>query len=245
MARKYDAKGYDAESQRLRAAADKRIRGTSRVKGLNEIFSAEDQSYPEVRYNDAGDLEPRFFDPKTPNDFSYTVADEGEEVGFDSVTPDTARPAPLTDIPTSTTNFKKPYTIAAGWERYPRQSVAYENSLGTLTLMFRDGTLYNYYDVPSAVWIKFRSSISKGPFINRNSPSPELNKYKRGPADLSLVSTPVRDSIYTRARQAQYQYARSSGIVSPAARKKTGYNLKNPAYGYGKNNATANRPKKG
>jgi len=253
MARQY--KGYDADSEKLRREADRRVRGTGRVKGLDELTSPADPSVREVRYDDSGNLVPKFYSPKSLGDYAgfvtetYDVDDDGNSLtrltDFDAVSPDTARPAPLTDIPTSTTNFKKPYTIAAGWERYPRQSVAYANSLGTLTLMFRDGTLYNYYDVPHSVWIGFRSSISKGTFVNRHAPDPKLNKYRRGPADVSLVSSPVRDSIYARARQAQYQYARPDGTVGTTARKKTGYNLKNPAYKYGTNNATANRPKKG
>lgn len=129
-------------------------------------------------------------------------------VGYGQVSPDTARPAPLTVKPTSSTNFKRPYTVAAGWERYPRQGAAGDGALGTLTVLFRDGTLWNYYDVDRSFWIKFRGSISKGEYINRHSPSPELTtKYRNGPADVSQINEETRQLIYTEARASQYRYA--------------------------------------
>lgn len=128
--------------------------------------------------------------------------------GYGQVSPDSARPAALTVRPTSSTNSRRPYTVAAGWERYPQQSGAAGDNKGTLTVLFRDGTLWNYYDVDRSFWIKFRGSISKGEYINRNSPNPELTtNYSNGPADTSQVSEQTRALIYTEARATQYRYA--------------------------------------
>lgn len=64
-------------------------------------------------------------------------------------------PAPLTEIPTKTTNPKKPRTLAAGYDR-PSQ---------TLTVTFRDGTVWNYYGVTYQMWTAFKASPSPGRYI--------------------------------------------------------------------------------
>lgn len=184
-------KGYDKESGR----------SLPRVRLTDAIYydASPDQQYSrEVRYNSEGELESRFYNPKEDTDF---------RVDFDEITPDNARPAPLTVRPTATTNYKRPYTVAAGWERYPRQSGPASTNLGTLTTLFRDGTLWNYYDVDRSFWIKFKDSFSKGQFINKHATNPELtNSYRNGPADLSGVNQHTRDMIYAEARVAQYRY---------------------------------------
>ena len=79
-----------------------------------------------------------------------------------TVTPDEYRNgskwAPLTENPTSTINVNEPRTLAAGYDK--------KNFI--LTIQFRDGTLYNYYDVPPDIWREFRVAPSKGGYMQRD-----------------------------------------------------------------------------
>lgn len=72
--------------------------------------------------------------------------------------------APLTLNPTSTINPDRPRTAAAGFEFNPGSQTE-----GKVTIMFRDGTLYNYYDVPITEWYAFKAAPSKGRFIKTSS----------------------------------------------------------------------------
>lgn len=83
-----------------------------------------------------------------PGDPDDTDADEGASRGA---------PALLSVFPTSTTNPQRPRTLAAG----------YEHTTRTMTVMFRDGTLYNYYDVSTSMWNNFKRAFSKGVFIRQ------------------------------------------------------------------------------
>lgn len=69
--------------------------------------------------------------------------------------------------PTPTINPGRPRTLAAG----------YDDRTMTLRIKFRDGDIYEYYQVPPSVWWKFRRAQSPGRFINTT-----LNRYpyKRG-----------------------------------------------------------------
>ena len=120
--------------------------------------------------------------------------------------------AGLTDIPTSTTNYARPRTVAAGWApvRDPEGNIQ-NHLVGTLTVVFRDGTLWNYYEVPRSVWIKFHNSISKGrSFLNpanRSNPNRgTLLAYANGPADVSSIDESIRQAVYTAARVKQIYY---------------------------------------
>jgi hypothetical protein len=83
-----------------------------------------------------------------------------------------------------------------------------------MTVMFRDGTLYNYYDVTPGEWQTFSASISKGaPWLNKGFPNGKqqvdglfIGK-PQGPADMSQVPESVRKSIYKVARTAQVRFA--------------------------------------
>ena len=110
--------------------------------------------------------------------------------------------AGLLDVPTSTTNYSRPRTVAAGWS-----ANGPDTQLGTLTVVFRDGTPYNFYDVPYSSWIKFHQSISKGkPYLNSTFPK----EFKHGPADVSSLPEDVRgaimDGVYQAARLKQIYY---------------------------------------
>jgi len=112
-------------------------------------------------------------------------------------------PSALYDMPTSTTNWRRPRTVAAGYD-YDA-----DKDKGVLTVVFRDGTFYNYYDVPPSVWIEFHDSFSKGPMLNRKTKNGgqamdgKLLAYKHGPADMSALSQTAQDFLYKAARTVQ------------------------------------------
>lgn len=115
-------------------------------------------------------------------------------------------PAPLTDVPTSTTNYRRPRTVAAGWTVDP---TADQPNEGTLTVVFRDGTVYNFYAVPRSVWLKFHASVSKGrSFLKPKTGT--LAQYNQGPADLSKLDPRVRTLVYRVARTQQLYFGRKN-----------------------------------
>lgn len=63
--------------------------------------------------------------------------------------------APLTYVPTKTTNAQRPRTLAAGYDRATQ----------TLTVVFRDGTTWNYYGVTYQMYTAFKASPSPGRYI--------------------------------------------------------------------------------
>jgi hypothetical protein len=128
-------------------------------------------------------------------------------------------PADLTMSPTSTTNPKRPRTVAAGYDEEEEK----------LTVMFRDGTLYNYYEVDENEWRVFKNNRSKGAIIA------QLLDFKpRGEA--GALSAPAQKAFYRYSRGAQIA---AKGAVSGSTKttyktitqKKRG---KNPSTG-GKN----------
>lgn len=64
--------------------------------------------------------------------------------------------------PTPTINPGRPRTLAAG----------YDERSQTLRIKFRDGEIYEYYQVPPSVWWKFQRAASPGRYINTT-----LNRY--------------------------------------------------------------------
>lgn len=97
-------------------------------------------------------------------------------------------PAPITVVPTSSSNTKRPRTVAAG----------YDGDRSVLTVVFRDGTWYNYYEVTVGEWKAFKAAVSKGRYIYN------ILDYKpRGEADLSGLSAGVRRNLYGVARAYQ------------------------------------------
>jgi hypothetical protein len=144
--------------------------------------------------------------------------------------------AGLTDIPTSSTNFARPRTVAAGWDANPDN-----HELGTLTVVFRDGTPYNFYDVERSVWLKFHQSISKGrPFLNKKS---FTDLYKHGPADTSEMSPDMLNAVYMAARTTQLYYRAPKGTSGYSYQYKTkpdGTRVKFRTYGTPQNPTKAN-----
>jgi len=110
------------------------------------------------------------------------------------------RAAALSDIPTSSSNYRKPRTVGAGWD--PDTNV--------LTVVFRDGTFWNYYDVAPSEWAKFHFAFSKGPLLVgkdeaavRGIAMGSIAAHTNGPADVSMLGEYAREQLYRIARTAQ------------------------------------------
>jgi hypothetical protein len=104
--------------------------------------------------------------------------------------------APLTVVPTSTTNPARPRTVAAGYDKDEEK----------ITVVFRDGTFYNYYEVTTSEWQAFKARVSKGQYIYRY-----LDFKPRGPADTGSISAVARKAFYRLSRAAQIQYKGKQG----------------------------------
>jgi hypothetical protein len=137
--------------------------------------------------------------------FRNITDEQGQTTQVEYADPDA--PARLTDLPTSSTNASRPRTVAAG----------YDKARQVMTVVFRDGTIYNYYDVRPGEWENFHDSVSKGrPWLNRAAKNPApgaqavdglfINK-PQGPADLSNVDPDVMSEIYKIVRTSQVRYS--------------------------------------
>lgn len=157
-----------------------------------------------------------FYEGMTPSGPKYQNL-AGQLVGSGPAMDRTEGPAPLTLRPTSTTDVNRPRTVAAGWEAYPDN-----NRLGKLTVVFRDGTYYNYYDVTDTEWQTFSASSTKGPLLNQHQTPGYINylySKPRGEAELGFLSEVAMETRYRTFRAAQlvYQEDSSSRKVLPAA----------------------------
>lgn len=130
--------------------------------------------------NEAGD----YYNPEhdAPDGFRSVSFVDAE----DFVPPKSA--APLSVVPTSTTNAARPRTVAAGYER----------KRAVLTVVFRDGTYYNYYEVMPSTWQAFKAVKSKGKYIREY-----LDFGPRGIADVSSLSGQAREILSRMARVQQ------------------------------------------
>jgi hypothetical protein len=155
-----------------------------------------------------------------------------------SVSP--SAPATLTDVPTSSLNAARPRTVAAG----------YDANRQTLTVVFRDGTIYNYYEISEGDWQNFHASISKGRgWLNAGGAF--IGK-PQGPADMTGMDPDVSEEVYRYARSAQLKFASkrrykgASGEASVRRVSKTAISKAKKANSpsLGKNNPTANKPRK-
>lgn len=95
--------------------------------------------------------------------------DEPERVQTPQDAIDKKTKARLSLSSTSTTDPEKPRTLSAGYDE--------ENYI--LTIQFRDGSLWNYYDVPPEMWNEFNSAESKGRFLEGSGLN---NWHSMGPA---------------------------------------------------------------
>jgi hypothetical protein len=152
-----------------------------------------------------------YYDPKG---LDYYLGDtyEGSANVFD-----TGQSALITDVPTSTTNYRRPRTVAAGYD--------VQNKI--VTVIFRDGTAWNYYGVPESEWITFHQSITKGPFLRGGADPGKLLTFDgHGPADVSQLSPAAQQEFYRISRAAQVlSRDKASGNAQQNRRPKSQPNL--------------------
>lgn len=142
-----------------------------------------------------------FYDPQERDPLiNRGPSDEGDEFGIlPSGVGDTGAVI-ITDVPTSSTNYSRPRTVAAG----------YDPSRNTMTVVFRDGTFYNYYEVSPQEWQAFSASYSKGsPWLNRGYAKGRQKtdglfvRKPRGYADVSQIDPRIREQLYRVSRATQ------------------------------------------
>jgi KTSC domain len=161
----------------------------------------------------------------------------GEQGGYgQDTTPGTSENLPTFveyDIPTSSTNYSRPRTVAAGYD--PAQEM--------LTVVFRDGTVYNYYEVTQNEWMAFYASFSKGKhWLNPKNSNQAYDGVfldrPRGDADVSKLDPRILEAVYRVARTAQILQTKKvrTKFESRPATAKVGkkYQGQNPSKG-GKN----------
>lgn len=151
---------------------------------------------------------------------SRFLEDEGfyDKIGYGYTNrgdaPDTAlissvgtSPADITHSPTSTTNLARPRTVAAGWDK--RRKV--------MTIVFRDGTFYNYYSVSGLEWSNFKRARSKGRFIKLY-----LDGKTRGTASMGAVPQAHQELLYKVARTSQVMRGGYTGKQKYGSKRGTG-----------------------
>ena len=113
-------------------------------------------------------------------------------------------PSPNTDFAkltlkgTSTTNTDKPRTTAAG----------YDKDTKIMTVVFRDGTWWNYYDVPFDMWEDFEYAESKGRFLKDSGLD---NWPDMGAVNMDAMRPSQRNMLNYVANQAADAQQRSGG----------------------------------
>jgi hypothetical protein len=135
-------------------------------------------------------------DPDTyenPWEYIEDYAASPEEVKTPQTLIESKAKAKLTISSTSTLNPNSPRTLSAGYDA--------ENYI--LTVQFRDGTLYNYYDVPLEMWEAFSAADSKGKYL-KASGLDDWPDDKRGPAGSSNSSWFKSRAARASAQQKEY-----------------------------------------
>ena len=90
---------------------------------------------------------------------------------------------------TSTTDPERPRTTAAGYDR----------AMEVLTVVFRDGTWWNYYGVDEDMWNSFVAAPSKGIFLRESGLD---NWDDMGPVNMYAMSPKQRGTLQAIARDA-------------------------------------------
>lgn len=127
--------------------------------------------------------------PNSPATYADGTPVDTSALGF-------ADPANETQFPTNTKNPERPRTVGAAWN--PTKH--------TLTVIFRDGTFYNYYEISRREWESFKATDSPGQYIALN-----LDSKPRGFADVTDLDPQIRLMAVTAARMAQMQNAVNRG----------------------------------
>lgn len=94
---------------------------------------------------------------------------------------------------TTSTNPARPRTLKAGYD--------YENQV--LTVVFRDGTWWEYRDVSPDMWTGFKSSDSKGRFLRDSGLDTWDNM---GPADVEAMPKHRRELMNDISEFSNYMY---------------------------------------
>lgn len=147
------------------------------------VFYGEDVYYIDAQGNFVDRSSGRkYYDEDLDTGETVIPGEKGPQFG------ESDAPAPLSLVPTSTTNPERPRTVAAGYDR--------ERSV--LTVVFRDGTYYNYYEVSVSEWQDFKRRVSKGQYIYQY-----LDYKPRGPANVSALPSYARSALYKLTRSMQ------------------------------------------
>jgi len=100
---------------------------------------------------------------------------------------------------TSTSNPDRPRTLAAGWDK----------NTGTMTVVFRDRTWYNYYNVPEEIWDEFRGAPSKGVYLEESG----LNNWDdKGPVNRDTMSPHKKNALDSVVEAAAREQDISGGL---------------------------------
>lgn len=173
-----------------------------------------------------------------PSTQGMQVASQGE---FDSISifddtdiPDNEQPAALSQVPTSSINPARPRTIAAGYT--PKTNV--------MTVVFRDGTWWNYPSVKSLEWQNFKKAYSKGRFLIAHGFQDGNRIGGKGyPADVSVINSQERAILAMRARAVQVHTGGLQQGQTAAGQKRA--IKRSTAYGKGNLGGTGRKRAKG
>jgi hypothetical protein len=182
----------------------------SRAQMLQNVDFIEHIAHHEFYYDDeSGDTTGSSFQNKSDRPIepylgnTYNYGDTGEAV---NLAPVYFGPSNMnTQIPTTTENPMRPRTVAAAFD--PKRHI--------ITIIFRDGTMYNYYECDRTDWNGFVRRQSKGDYI-----ATVLDGKPRGIADVSSVDPQIRLAAVTAARLQQFDRSRRSGKFTTAAPKR-------------------------
>ena len=166
--------------------------GPNQLKGITKITGPQYKGLPTASsYGEFDEIISLLNDKET---MGYFVSDKNKQsyanLGLEPNMEEEA-PAELTVVPTSTINPDRPRTVAAGYDKYDQK----------ITVVFRDGTFYNYYEVSPQEWQRFKAVVSKGRYIMAY-----LDSKPRGEADVSGMSQTARRAFYRYSRAAQLHY---------------------------------------
>lgn len=102
-------------------------------------------------------------------------------------------------FPTTSSNPEKPRTLKAG----------YDYSTNTLTVVFRDGTWWDYRGVSPEMWAAFKAADSKGKFLRTSG----LDSWgNMGPSDVDSMPKHRREQMNDIKEFADYMYGTKKSI---------------------------------
>lgn len=163
--------------------------------GQGELFSRDEvESLGQPRWEQ---MELPLEAPESLHPSGFTVVD-----AFDDV-----------QDPTSTTNPDRPRTLLAAYLQRERKMI----------VMFRDGTVWEYRNVPHLLWYNFRRSFSKGWFLYTSG----LDRWPdMGPSSFAGVSDTDMQYFMVRAQMAQ---TRAGGLAPGQSAQRSKRHLREDA----------------